>query len=216
MSRSLHTQKLECRAERRLARPYSKRCTEAAYLDGSAPKPKTPDMPWRLRIRNSKPLPGMQPLLTVRDIMALLDPLGPTALYGLKAIRLRRENAIRLEGVVFAEYLPGGEIHLYAVPTLPWRLPFLLAPADQELFLRYGASIAEHPQRLMTTIHWNAATLKRFALYGVLAHELGHHLLQHHGGKRKVMFCRRSDHEQRADLESHRILNVLCPYLRLL
>jgi hypothetical protein len=204
-----------------LARPYSKRRDEAACLSGrqrQSGEP-TPHLPpgvrrtrrslRRLRIKTQKPLPGMRHPLAARDIHALLEILGPASIYRLKSIRLRQESAVRAEGIVFAEYVAPGEIHLYAVPELPWRLPFLLYAEDREAFARYGARLKTDLEREQTTVTWSVDGLKRFALQEVLAHELGHHLLQHHKGKRTVMLCRRSDHEKRADLQSRRVLQIL-------
>ena len=92
---------------------------------------------------------------------------------------------------------------------MPWRLPYLLLPRDIETFERYGAQVETDTERERTTVHWSLEGLKRFALVEALAHELGHHLLQYHQGKRGVMFCRRSDHEARADLQSRRVQQIL-------
>lgn len=202
MSRSLHTQKLSIRALRRLARPYSRRREEAALLSGSV-RSKLAVIP-RLLIKRQKPLPGMRHLLTSDEIAAFLDWSGPLFRYGLKRICLRQEHALRPEGMVFAEYLLSGEIHLYAVPGSPWRLPFLLQEKDRVAFARYGAQCEFDIEREQTNVHWAEEGLKRFALCEVLVHEIGHHLLQYHKGKRKVQVCRVRDHELRANLQSRR------------
>ncbi|HLK55076.1 MAG TPA: hypothetical protein VKU00_00840, partial [Chthonomonadaceae bacterium] len=72
MSRSLHTQKLEQRAERRLARPHSRRRDEAALLAGrNGQEAEAPMLERRLPIRVQKPLPGTLHPLTSRDIRGL-------------------------------------------------------------------------------------------------------------------------------------------------
>lgn len=206
MSRSLHTQKLSVRAQRRLERPYSKRREEARRLSGREHGTQQAPiaLPRRHPVQTRKAPPGMQHPLALRDIQALIERLGPASLYGLKTIRFRPESALRAEGIVFAEYAPPGEIHLYTLPASPWRLSFLLTAEDREAFEGYDARLEIDLDREQTTIYWSADGLKRFMLYEVLAHELGHHLLQHHKGKRKATLCRRSDHEKRADLQSRR------------
>ncbi|HLK56515.1 MAG TPA: hypothetical protein VKU00_08125, partial [Chthonomonadaceae bacterium] len=124
---------------------------------------------------------------------------------GISCIRLRRECGVTPQGIVFGEYLPSGEIHLYAVPSHTWVLPYLLHDADLAAFARYGCRWELDVTRERTTLAWKPTGLRDFYLYAVLAHELGHHLLQYHKGKRQTALCRRSDHEKRADLHSHRV-----------
>lgn len=205
MSRSLHTQKLELRAARRLARPYAKRREEAASLRGrsgvgTADHASTK----RLPIRAHKPLSGTRHPLSPQDIREFLAHLGPTAIYGLKAIRLRAECAFTEDGILFAEYLLSGEIHLYAVPPSPWRLPFVPAAEECAAFARHDAWLTIDAQRRQTMVEWTQAGLKAFLLYEVLAHELGHHRLQRRKGQRRIVACRRSDHERYATLHSRR------------
>jgi len=46
-----------------------------------------------------------------------------------------------------------------------------------------------------TLVDWPQDTLWRFMLEEVLLHELGHHVLQHHKGKRPERIARTRDHE---------------------
>jgi hypothetical protein len=208
MSRSLHTQKLAVRAHRRLVRPYSKRREECGYLSGRK-RDETIVSPLTVPIKVQKPLRGTMHPLTPRELRAFLAFLGPALRYGLKTICLRQDCALRNEGIVFAEYVVPGEIHLYSIPESPWRLPFLLHAEDRMAFENYGAQIERNLEREQTTVHWSADGLMRFALHEVVAHELGHHLLQHHKGKRKLTVCRRTDHERRAELQSHRVKKLM-------
>jgi hypothetical protein len=209
MSRSLHTQKLILRAARRLARPYSKRRSEAAYLTGRPGEDTAQRGPGkRLRIQTHKPLPGTLHPLSAQDIRKRLEVLGPAAVYGLKSIRLRRESAFLGRSLVFAEYALSGDIDLYAVPSPPWYLPFMLSPEDRIAFMRHGARVRVDDRMQQTTVEWTLSSLKSFYLYEVLAHELGHHRLQYHKGKRKVLLCRRSDHEKRAELYSRHVRGI--------
>lgn len=229
MSRSLHTQKLSVRAVRRLARPFSKRRDEARYLDGTHNKetnvvrlrgvssrrvPKVEAASTRVHIAahgrpvilNRKPHRGLWHVLTPADIRAYLAALGPACMYGLRTLCLRSESAMRPAGVVFAEYSLCGDIYIYALPGLLWRLPYHLAPEDIEAFKLYGASVLSDVASNWTTVRWSAEGLREFALHEVLAHELGHHMLQRKKGKQYTLVCRRGDHERLADLFSRRAL----------
>jgi hypothetical protein len=208
MSRSLHTQKYRIRAARRLARPFSKRRSEAEILRGWK-ESETPRGRPRLPITWQKPLPGMLHPASEMDVRAFLKNLGPASVYGLSAIRFRRESAVTINGMTFAEYVMPGEIRLFAVPSIPWNLPFCLSGADRMSFEYYGALVDVDPMSGRSTVHWNPAGLKRFFLHEVLAHELGHHTLQHRRCRRLHAACRRSDHERRATLESRRAIKTL-------
>ncbi len=107
-------------------------------------------------------------------------------------------------GLVFAEYVVPDEIHLYSVPTPPWRLSFLLSDHDIAAFVRHGARTAVDARLRKTTVEWPGNSLRDFYLIEVLSHELGHHLLQHNAGKRTAQVRRRRDHERFADLHSRR------------
>ena len=210
MSRSLHTQKLELRAARRLARPYAARKADAALLGGQDAQADSEALPERrLPIRVQKPLPGLIHPLHARDIRGFLEAMGPTSMYGVKCIRLRSESGVTAQGIVFGEYLLSGEIHLYAVPSLTWKLPFEMHAADLADFARYGCRCEIDALLGQTTLAWSLAGLRDYTLYEVLAHELGHHLLQYHKGKRPAALCRRSDHELRATLQTRRMLTYL-------
>lgn len=205
MSRSLHTQKLENRARRRLRFPRASRREDAARLQG---RPTTTHEPIaaKLPICVSKPCPGTFHPLRPRDIRGLLEQAGGASAYGLNRIRMRYECAFLSDAVLFGEYLLAGEIHLYAVPPSPWRIPFVPAEEDIAAFRRHGARVLVSEARQMTTVEWSEEGLRGFYLYEVLAHELGHHLLHYHRGKRLAVTCRRSDHERRAELTRRRTM----------
>lgn len=203
MSRSLHTQKLERRAERRLQRPRSKRRTEGMLLSGRLAPAAAAARHGRI-IGERKPPKGLHFPVTPCDIRSFLRDLGPATLYGIRSIRFRAESAVVRSGIVFAEYVIPGEIHIYALPVTPWRLPFTLGPEDITAFAAYGARVKTDRERERTEVLWTAGDLRRYLLHEVLAHELGHHLLQYHKGKLPATICRRADHELRAELESRR------------
>ncbi len=226
MSRSLNTQKLKERALRRLVRPHGKRREDGDRLSGrrrgnavhvrqrlpisiqksaSVGEQASSEgaVPLRLAITKQKPLPGTHYPITLQDIRDLLAALGPVSTYGLKSVRLRQEGAVRREGIVFAEYGLSGDITLFALPASPWWLPFLLTAEDSASFERYGAHIEADSRLETTTVAWSPDGLRQFTLYEVLAHELGHHLLQRTRGT-KAKVCRHGDHERRADLQTRR------------
>lgn len=158
-----------------------------------------------LRILTQKPLPHLVCPLHPQEIRAFLHCLGPSAVYGLRVIRLRQECLLNSSGIVFAEYVVPDEIHLYAVPASPWQFRFVPSRSDCEAFTRHGASVHIDKSRGQTTVYWTPNGLKSYLLYEVLAHEIGHHVLQHNTGKRQAQIRRRYDHEACADLYSRRI-----------
>ena len=93
----------------------------------------------------------------------------------------------------------GGKILLYEQPESPWRLPGRLKHADVYRLERSGAIITAQSGLRMTLVEWPDNSLKRFMLEEVLLHELGHHILQHHKGKRPARIARTKDHEASAE-----------------
>ena len=208
MSRSLHTQKLEIRAGRRSVRPFSHRREEAEYLSGRK-KSGTLLHSLRISIKSQKPLPGLCHAVTPREIRSFLIRLGHASYYRLRAINIRRECGFRPTGIVFAEYAVPDEIQLFALPQLPWSLPFLLSVVDFNLFESYGASLVVDHVREYTVITWSPSGLQQFVLCEVLAHELGHHLLQTRKSQGSRSRYRTSDHEKRAGLYAMRANRIL-------
>ncbi len=217
ISRSLHTQQLDCRAIRRLACPRLTRRASAAMLSGRGlsgtptlfqserSSPDEGSCTDGLRILAQKALPHLVSPLHPREIRAFLHCLGPSAIYGLRMIRLRQECLLNSSGIVFAEYVVPGEICLYAVPASPWQFAFVPSRSDCEAFTRHGANVHVDESRRQTTVYWTPTDLKSYLLYEVLAHEIGHHVLQHNKGKRQAQIRRRFDHEACADLYSRRL-----------
>jgi hypothetical protein len=198
---------LEERAHRRIERPFGCRRAEAGALSGRTPQPAAAT-PRHLRIRVQKPLAGMKQPLAAAHIRALLETLGPESAYGLRSVTCCQRSAVTADSIVFGEYVPPGDIILYSLPALPWRLAFLLHAEHIALFEAYGARVHANPVSGQTRVDWTSVGLTRFALYEVLAHELGHHRLQYGKGKRSAPAARRADHELRADLYSMRARRV--------
>lgn len=202
---------------RRLARPYNANRIEAAFLSRCDNAPYAHMLPGnetldkenlkdnliedkveagrRPRILAAKSLPDLINPLQSREVRAFLAILGPAATYGLRAIRLRQECLFNQTNLVFGEYVVPQEIHLYAVPPSPWRLPFVPCRADLATFEYYASDLHVNTVRRQTCIVWEPDGLREFFLYVVLAHEIGHHLLQYQRGKRRAQNYRRADHE---------------------
>lgn len=216
MSRSLHTDPLAVRAARRLAHPRarrgahdrSRRRRQAAWckqqgLPAAPPVPPAststtpPRPPAVLQVHASRPRAGWHHPAEPCAILRLLQLL-PAAAHGLRAIELRPQpSGTRAQGLQLGCYGPPGRIVLYELPLPPWRLPGMLCTAGLHCFTRHGARVTCHAA--FTTIDWPPQALQRFVLGEVLPHELGHHLLQHHHGKRPVRIARTRDHEAFAD-----------------
>jgi hypothetical protein len=83
---------------------------------------------------------------------------------------------------------------LYDQAASPWRLGFGLAPAARARLIEAGAELDEEG-----VVAWPGDTLRRFMLGYVLAHELGHHVLQHERRLRGERATRTREHEARAE-----------------
>ncbi len=219
ISRSLHTQHITERATRRLLRPHSARYAEAALLSGREThfRPVTiaadTDAPVRLsggpRITTHKPLPDLVLPLCPSDVRRFFAILGPASLYGLRRVRLRQQCLFTPQGVTFAEYTLGGAIDIYAVPPSPWRLAFVPCDSDLRAFTRHAARLDVETTARRTTVWWEPDGLLAFFLFEVLAHEIGHHVLQRDRGRQSTPACRRADHEACADTYARRVVSRL-------
>jgi hypothetical protein len=88
---------------------------------------------------------------------------------------------------------------LFEQPKSPWGFPGLLNHVDTNRFKNFGAIVTIGLDSQSTTVEWPRYSLKRFMLESALLHELGHHVLQHHKGKRPVRIARTRDHEAAAE-----------------
>lgn len=207
MSRSKHTDPRAIRGARRLRAPDEDRGAGdlsrrrqlgrafklfAAVLSENQQNRRDPIRP-RIIVRRARP--GYHHPLTKRDILKLLDLVGSVAAYGLRCIELRHSNvtpSCRVQA--FGHYQVPGKIVLYEQPLSPWRLP-KLAPKIIRQLQAAGATITTLPHAEATLVDWPGKTLHRFMLEQVLLHEIGHHVLQHHKGKRFIRIARTRDHE---------------------
>jgi hypothetical protein len=141
--------------------------------------------------------PGFVHPASRREIEDLLEFFGPLAVYGLRSIELRRAaDAAACERIVIARLQVPGRVVLYEQPRPPWVIRGLSARSLERL-RRVGAVLDVGVTA--TRIAWPGETLRDFVLFDGLMHEIGHHLVQHHRGKRSIRVMRTADHERRAD-----------------
>lgn len=105
---------------------------------------------------------------------------------------------------MFGELVAPGRIRLYDQPMPPWRLPEALSEDERAGLENAGADLSEDG-----VVAWPRDSLRRFMLGHVLAHELGHHLLQHERRLRNERGARTRDHEARAEVVAARLRELL-------
>lgn len=215
MSRSLHTRPLELRAASRVRDPFAPRGRGDARRERAtrrdlrargllpAVERAAAAAPDRLpRVVVQPPRPGHLHAVTTGDVERLLVRLGPPFFYGLREVALVRGAAGTLD---LGRFVAVGRVLLFDLPAPPWRLP--RAPADAARLARAGAVLSSDERGLV--VGWPGDSLRAFVLLDVLLHELGHHLLQHHRGKRLARVARTREHEARADLVAERARRLL-------
>ncbi|MDF1665601.1 MAG: hypothetical protein P1V97_27830 [Planctomycetota bacterium] len=150
-------------------------------------------------IKEMRPRRGCCHPANKKDLAAVLRRAGEEFIYGIQSIELRQGSP---GCPVFGDYRPPGQIILYDQQASPWFLSPNPNPEDTDSFMTFGAII----QRSSTTVRvsWPGDSLRRFMLFGVLFHEMGHHRLQHYKGKRSSRIARTRDHEDFAHLFSRR------------
>jgi hypothetical protein len=209
VSRSKHTDPRHIRATRRVRAPFESRSANDASLQGQHRRilkhAGLVAAPSKSSVRNSLSRPriiersarrGFYHPAGKRDIVRLLEAVGPVAVYGLRSIELTRAPVRRgVAWPIFGRYRVPGTIVIYEQPRPPWRLTGLLAHQDMLRFKRAGAVVVVQPEIGATVIDWPQDTLRWFILEDVVLHELGHHVLQHHKAKRRVRVARTKDHE---------------------
>ena len=106
--------------------------------------------------------------------------------------------------LLFGALVGPGQIRLYDQPLPPWRLPYALAGHERAELEQAGAHVGEDG-----VVSWPPGALRRFMLGHVLAHELGHHMLQHERRLRGERAARTREHEARAELVATRLRELL-------
>jgi len=135
---------------------------------------------------------------TRRDIRELLAFFGPLAVYGLQSVELRQAVDTGPTGgrwLIGRLHVPG-RVVLYEQPCPPWVIREISAPALERL---RSAGATLEVAAAVTRVHWPGETLRDFVLFDGLMHEIGHHLVQHHRGKRSMRVMRTADHERYAE-----------------
>jgi hypothetical protein len=213
MSGSKHTDPIRIRAPRRVRAPVEAR----GYRDQSALQacaralkelgirilpeaaPPADDEPVPLpRLRVSRPRYGFHHPACRADVARVLRFFGETCTYGLQSIELLRGEPLSPGvAICFGRLLVPGRILLFDQPASPWVLTGRLPESEAERFRRGGARIEE--ELLHTVVTWPEGALRDFMLFDVLMHEIGHHLVQQHKGKRPARVLRTREHEALAD-----------------
>ena len=204
MTRTLQTQPRSILAARRTASPRRSRSDEplaalrqgrlASDLGIEVPDDVNGGMP---RIRVGRCRPGFIHPIGRREIVEALAFFGPLAWYGLRSIELRQAVGDSVGSLALARLQVPGRIVLYEQSPPPWLFDGELASRSHKRVQRAGASVRSGPSG--TRIEWPGDSLASFMLFDGLMHEIGHHLIQHHAGKRLGRVMRTTDHERRAD-----------------
>jgi hypothetical protein len=118
---------------------------------------------------------------------------GEEAYYGVHLVELA-PAAHRDGGLVLGRLIAPGHIVLYDQLRSPWRLGDPLSSTHRALLASAGADVS-----IPGVVVWPGDTLRQFMLGHVLAHELGHHVVQHERRLRGERGVRTREHEARAD-----------------
>lgn len=209
MSRSKHTRPKSVRAADRLREPREGRgagdpsrvhrqlreLKELGIVVPDSSQERPPE--WSLpRIVEKRPRSGCFHPAGKRDVARVLRFFGEECSYGVRSIELRQGSAEGSELELGRLFVPG-RIVLYDQRPSPWRLRG--STEEQALRLERAGAELERLEGGGLVVSWPEATLKAFMLFDVLMHEIGHHLLQHHKGKRSARIARTRDHEAYAD-----------------
>ena len=204
MSRSLHTEPKDRIAVRRLIDPHSPRSelrwSAAVRKAGCADAPEHGAL--RLpRVTVVPSRPGHLHPASRADVVRLMHVAGPETVYGLRSIELKPSGqAARMTRLhAFARLTPPGRIVLFEVPCSPWMLRGRLPAPIHTRLASSGAEVVYTSATDTSVVAWPAGALRRFMLLDVLLHEIGHHVLQHHKGKRLATIARTRDHEAFAE-----------------
>jgi hypothetical protein len=146
-----------------------------------------------------RPAPGRHHPASVADVRAALSAFGEDAYYGVRLVELV-PAAPGGRGLVLGRLAGPGHVMLYDQAPPPWRLGALLAEPGRAWLASAGADVAT-----AGVVGWPRDSLRRFMAGHVLAHEVGHHVLQHERRLRGERAARRRDHEARAEVIAARL-----------
>lgn len=209
MSRSRHTDPKAIRAARRLRAPReargagdpARRRTGGRTLKAMGIAARAPSRVHRAaatfpRIVAKRARSGFLHPASRGDIARALAMVGPEAAYGLRAIELAHAPPASPDALPpLGRFCAPGRILLFELPRPPWRFPARLSKETVESLERAGAVVVEYPRIGATIVEWPGDSLRDFMIVEVLLHEIGHHVLQHHKGKRNARIARTRDHE---------------------
>jgi hypothetical protein len=145
-------------------------------------------------VRARRPAPGRHHPARAADVRAALDAFGAPARYGLHLVELvpAPEAAERL---MLGRLTGPGHVLLYDQARSPWRVGAELPEQDRGWLASAGADVATPG-----VVSWPGDSLRWFMLGYVLAHEVGHHMLQHERRLHGERGARSRDHEARAEV----------------
>jgi hypothetical protein len=143
-------------------------------------------------VRMRRPTPGRHHPATAADVRAALYAFGPEAYYGVRLVELV-PAAPGDNGLVLGCLAGPGHVRLFDQAMPPWRLGAPVSEPDRAWLASAGADVSE-----AAVVAWPGDSLRRFMIGHVLAHEVGHHLLQHER-RRSQRAARTRDHQARAE-----------------
>ncbi len=122
--------------------------------------------------------PGFIGPWTVNDLVVVLTQVPSAFLSGLSGVYLMAGTARqrRLRSLTFGIYA-SARIYLFPVPqeSLAQGWPSSSKPSEIKRYTKFGATV-ESSGRRGATVTFDERNLRRFYLYDVLLHELGHHV----------------------------------------
>ena len=150
-------------------------------------------------VRTRQPSAGRHHPASAADVREALWSFGEEAFYGIDAIELVPAPVVS-QSLPLGRLIEPGRIVLYDQPLPPWRLGFDL-PAEERSRLRAAGAGTDREG----IVAWPGETLRRFMIAHVLAHEVGHHMLQHERRLRGEAAARSPDHEARAEVIARKL-----------
>jgi hypothetical protein len=154
------------------------------------------DRPAPVRIRVTRARPGFHHPLGRPEIRELLAFFGPVTTYGVRSIELARLPSDDPTAIRLATLRVPGVVLLYEQAESPWVVHGSMSKTAVDRLEHAGAVVSTNDAA--TRIDWPGKTLAAFMRFDGLLHEIGHHLIQHHTGKRTARVMRTADHERRA------------------
>lgn len=144
-------------------------------------------------VRTRAVSPGRSHPASAEDVREALRSFGREAYYGLRQVELRPARAGDAP-LVLGRLAGEGVIELYEQRPSPWRLGDVLSDVERDRLAAVGADVTTPG-----VVVWPSGALRRFMLLHVLAHELGHHVVQHERRLRGERAMRTRAHEARAE-----------------